>query len=362
MEKPSWGEVFSDTINTGIYIIEPEILDYIPFSENFDFAKDLFPLLMKKKIDLMACNLEGYWRDVGNPESYREVYDDILNHKVNFNIHGKEQKYYDGVLYSDEICKLDKSIEITGTVLLGKNVKIGKNVKLNNVVIGDNVVIKSSCKIRNSVIWENVNIGKGVKLDNCIVCNNNIIDMNVTAKAGLILSEGCEVGELTIFQQDVVIWPDKKIEPASIVSNNLVLGNKYKNSIFEDGSVSGKSNVELSCEMVTKLAEAFASQFPVGSNIIVARDLNKSSRMLKRAFLGGLLSSGINVIDIKDAPQPVIRHELVNNDSIVGGANFKRCTIDTLSSEITLFKEDGMKINTSLSNTIEKAFFYRKIS
>lgn len=360
LEKPSWGEVFSDTINTGIYIIEPEILEHIPFNENFDFAKDLFPLLMKKKIALMACNLEGYWRDVGNPESYREVYDDILNHKVNFKIHGKHQDYYDGILYSDEVYKLDKSVEITGTVLLGKNVKIGKNVKLNNVVIGDNVVIKSSCKIRNSVFWENITLGRGAKLDNCIICNNNEIDINVTAKAGLILSEGCEVGELTVFQQDVVIWPDKKIEAASIVSNNLVLGNKYKNSIFEDGSVSGKSNVELSCEMVTKLAEAFASQFPVGSNIIVARDLDKSSRMLKRAFLGGLLSSGVNVIDIKDAPQPVIRYELVNNESIVGGANFKRCTIDTLSSEITLFNEDGMKINTSLSNTIEKAFFTEK--
>ncbi|MDY0233499.1 MAG: sugar phosphate nucleotidyltransferase, partial [Sulfurimonas sp.] len=339
LEKPSWGEVFSDTINTGIYIIEPEILEYIPQNENFDFAKDLFPLLMKKNIDLMACNLEGYWRDVGNPESYREVYEDILNHKVNFGIHGKRQEYYDGALYSDDIYELDKSVEITGTVLLGKNVKIGKNVKLNNVIIGDNVVIKSACKIRNSVFWENISVGRGAKLDNCIICNNNEIGINVTAKAGLILSEGCEVGELTTFQQDVVIWPDKKIEPASIVSNSLVLGSKYKNSIFEDGSVSGKSNVELSCEMVTKLAEAFASQYPIGSNIIVGRDHDKSSRMLKRAFLGGLLASGVNVIDIKGSPQPVIRHEIVNNDSIVGGANFKRCTIDTLGSEITLFNE-----------------------
>ena len=360
LEKPSWGEVFSDTINTGIYIIEPEILEHIPQNENFDFAKDLFPLLMKKNIDLMACNLEGYWRDVGNPESYREVYDDILNHKVNFNIHGKRQEYYDGVLYSDEGYELDKSVEITGTVLLGKNVKIGKNVKLNNVIIGDSVVIKSACKIRNSVFWENITVGRGAKLDNCIICNNNEIGINVTAKAGLILSEGCEVGELTTFQQDVVIWPDKKIEAASIVSNNLVLGNKYKNSIFEDGSVSGKSNVELSCEMVTKLAEAFASQYPIGSNIIVGRDHDKSSRMLKRAFLGGLLASGVNVIDIKGSPQPVIRHEIVNNDSIVGGANFKRCTIDTLGSEITLFNEDGMKISTSSSNAIEKAFFTEK--
>ncbi|MDY0233433.1 MAG: mannose-1-phosphate guanyltransferase, partial [Sulfurimonas sp.] len=63
---------------------------------------------------------------------------------------------------------------------------------------------------------------------------------------------------------------------------------------------------------------------------------------------------------IKGSPQPVIRHEIVNNDSIVGGANFKRCTIDTLGSEITLFNENGMKISTSSANAIEKAFFTEK--
>jgi len=360
LEKPSWGEVFSDTINTGIYIIEPEILEHIPAGENFDFAKDLFPLLMKKNIDLMACNLEGYWRDVGNPESYREVYDDIFNQKLNFKIHGIKQNYYDGVLYSDDTYELDKSIEITGTVILGKNVKIGKNVKLNNVVIGDNVVIKSSCKIRNSVLWDNINVGRSAKLDNCIICNNNELDKNITAKAGLILSEGCEVGELVIFQQDVVIWPDKKIEPAAIVNNNLVLGSKYKNSIFEEGSVSGQSNVELSCEMATKLAEAFGSQIPIGSSFIVGRDNDKSSRMLKRAFLGGLLSSGVNVIDIKLVPPSLLRYTIANNGNIAGGAHFKRCTQDTVSSEITLFNEEALRISTSSSNAIEKAFFTEK--
>lgn len=360
LEKPSWGEVFSDTINTGIYIIEPEILEYIPVNENFDFAKDLFPLLMKQKIELMAYNLEGYWRDVGNPESYREVYDDILSDKVNFKISGVQQKYPDGILYSDEKYELDKSIEIIGTVLFGKNVTIGKNVRLNNVVIGDNVEIKASCKVSNSVFWENISIGKNTKLDNCIICNNNVLDKNITAKAGLILAENCEVGELATFQQDVVIWPEKKIEAASIVSHNLVLGSKYKNSIFENGSVSGRSNIELSCEMATKLAEAFASQLPIGSKVIVGRDQDKSSRMLKRAFLGGLLSAGINVIDIKAVPPSVLRHEIINNSSIVGGAHFKRCTFDTVSSEITLFNEEALRISSGSSNAIEKAFFTEK--
>ena len=357
LEKPSWGEVFSDTINTGIYILEPEILDYIPVGENYDFAKDLFPLLMKKEIPLMACNLSGYWRDVGNPESYRDVYEDILGDKVNFKIDGFKTTYPEGVLYSAVEYELDESVEIVGTVLLDKGVTIKKGVKLNNVVIGKNVVIGQNSKIKDSVFWEDIVVGNNAKLTNCLICNNNKINKNVTVKAGLILAQGCEVGELASFEQDVIIWPDKKIESAAIVSHSLVLGSKYKNSIFENGSVFGKSNVELSCEMATKLAEAFGAQLPVGSRVVVGRDEDRSSRMLKRAFLGGLLSAGIDVLDLKSAPPSVLRYTLANDPGLAGGAHFKRCTVDSVSSEITLFNEEAIRVDNNASKAIEKAFF-----
>ncbi len=360
LEKPSWGEVFSDTINTGIYIIEPEILNYIPENKNFDFAKDLFPLLMQSEIPLMGYSLDGYWRDVGNPESYREVFEDILDNKLSFKIPGITQSYPDGILYSDTPYKFDKSIEIIDNVVLGKNVTIEENVKLNNVVIGDNVHISSGTQIRNTVIWENVSIGKNNRLNNTVICNDNNIGKNVNAKAGLILAEGCEIGELVSFEQDVIIWPEKSIEAASIVSHNLVWGNRYKNSIFQNGTVTGKSNIELSCDMATKLAEAFASQLPVGSKVIVGRDYDKNSRMLKRAFLGGLLSAGINVFDLKNTPPSVLRYTIANDANIVGGAYFRQGLVDPTSSMITLYDEDAIGINTNTSKEIEKAFFREK--
>jgi mannose-1-phosphate guanylyltransferase/phosphomannomutase len=312
---------------------------------------------MKKEIELMGYSLSGYWRDVGNPESYREVYEDILNHSVKFNISGHKKEYPDGVLYSSVEYTLDPSVEIIGTVVLDENVTLEKGVKLNNVVIGKNVTIGQESKIRNSIFWEDIVVEKNAKFDNCLICNNNVINKNVTAKAGLILAQGCDVGELASFEQDVIIWPDKKIEAAAIVSHSLILGSKYKNSIFENGSVSGKSNIELSCEMATKLAEAFASQLPIGSKVIVGRDNDKSSRMLKRAFLGGLLSAGVNVVDIKSVPPSVLRYTLANDGSLVGGAHFKRAINDSVSSEITLFNEEALRVDNNSSNKIEKAFF-----
>lgn len=357
LEKPSWGEVFSDTINTGIYIIEPEILDYIPKNENYDFSKDLFPSLMREGIEIMAGYAKGYWRDVGNPESYRNVYEDILAKKIDFKIAGATTHFPDGILYSESTYDLDESIEIIGTVVLGKNVSLAKGVKLKNVVIGNDVTIGKECKIRNSVIWNDVHIGRNVALDSCVICNNNEIGKNVTANEGMILAEGCEIGQLVKIEHDVTIWPDKIIEDAAIVSNNLILGNKYKNSIFEHGKVIGQSNVELSCEMTTKLAEAFGAQLPVGSTVVLSRDYHKSSRMLKRAFLSGLLSSGINVIDYRDIPSSVLRFNLASHDHYLAGVHFRQKFNKPGTTVLTFYNHEALRINNEMAKKIEKAFF-----
>ncbi|HEX5711480.1 MAG TPA: sugar phosphate nucleotidyltransferase [Sulfuricurvum sp.] len=357
LEKPSWGEVFSDTINTGIYVIEPEILDYIPKNENFDFAKDLFPLLMRQGIELMAGYADGYWRDVGNPESYRDVYEDILAGKIKFKLGGEAVKYPDGVLICEEDNTLDDNVEVVGIVVIGKNVMVKRGSKLNNVVIGDNVSIGSSSKISNTVIWNDVEIGKNARMDGCVICNNNHIGKNVTAKSGLILAQGCAIGELVTVEKDVTIWPDKVIEDASIVSRSVILGSRYKNSIFEDGMVIGKSNVELSCEMATKLAEAFGAQLPVGSTVLVSRHYDKSSRMLKRAFLGGLLASGVDVVDYNAIPSAVMRCSLSSHDHYIAGVHFHQKIDDPTSSVITFYNSEGLRINNDVAKKIEKSFF-----
>jgi len=360
LEKPSWGEVFSDTINTGIYVIEPEILDYIPGEESFDFAKDLFPLLMSEGIDLMSYDAKGYWRDVGNPDSYREVYGDIFKQKIKVALPGRKIEYPDGVLYLEGENEIDASVEIIDTVIIGRGVKIGRNVRLHNVSIGDNVTIGPETKLRNSVLWHDISIGQKCVLDNSIVCNDTQMGDMVTAKAGVILSEGCDVGKLAVFDQDVTVWPHKTIEATSIVNKNVVWGNKYKNSIFENGSVIGKSNVEISCEMACQLAEAFAAQLPLGSSVIVGRDHSKSARMLKRAFLGGLLSGGINILDLKAMPPAVVRYNLGLKEGLTAGVYFRQNVFDPTSVEFTFFTEEGLRIDSDMAKSVEKAFFQQK--
>lgn len=91
LEKPSWGEVFSDTVNTGIYILEPEILQYIPPDTVFDFSRELFPKLLRDKQGIFGCVLSGYWCDIGNCDMYYQVHLDILDGKVKIEIDGSRQ-------------------------------------------------------------------------------------------------------------------------------------------------------------------------------------------------------------------------------------------------------------------------------
>jgi mannose-1-phosphate guanylyltransferase/phosphomannomutase len=355
LEKPGWGEVFSDTINTGIYVIEPEILDYIPDNIPFDFSKDLFPKLMKEGITLYGYNAKGYWRDVGNPESYREVNKDILKEKVKIDFEGEKLVYPSGVLYT-KTKDLPASLEVVGRVVLDENVKLEENIILENVVVGKNCHIGKNTYIKDSVLWWDIKIGNNCKFLNSVICNNNIIENNVRAEHGVIIAEGCEIKDNVAFEKDVIIWPNKLIEEGSIISSNLIWGDKWKSSLFEGGKVSGRTNIELSNEMAAKLAASFGSILPLGKTILMSRDYHRASRMLKRSFLGGLLGSGLNVIDLKLMPLPVMRFLLSNTDAI-GGVHFRQSPENPTITEILFYDNDGLLIDTNTEKSIERIFF-----
>src|SRR6187397_166101 len=88
LEKPSWGQVFSDTINTGIYVMEPEVLKHVPGDRPYDFSKELFPLLLEMGRPLYGHVLDGYWQDIGTIDQYRQANFDALDERVQLNVGG----------------------------------------------------------------------------------------------------------------------------------------------------------------------------------------------------------------------------------------------------------------------------------
>lgn len=357
LEKPSWGEVFSDTVNTGIYILHPSVLGYIPEGANYDFGKDLFPNLMKENFGLWGCTLRGYWRDVGNPESYREVQKDLLGGKVELLYRGVKQNIEGANLYLEEGATYSSNARFEGTVILGKDVKIDSDAFIKDSVIGDKTVIKTGVAIEDCVIWKNSIIGEKSKINNSVICDSNTFGKKVNILKGSIIAEGCEIGDLVSFERDVIVWPEKVVEEASIVSNNIVWGGKYKSSLFENGIVKGRTNVEFSCEMAIRLAESFASMLPVGGVIYLSHDYNKSSKMLKDAFLAGVESSGVSVVELGVVPSNIARFAIKEDDKAMAGVHFRQSAKNQMETEALFFTNEGLYIDTNTGKNCERVFF-----
>ncbi|MDE7169222.1 MAG: NTP transferase domain-containing protein [Mucispirillum sp.] len=356
LEKPGWGEVFSDTINTGIYVFEPEILNYIPENKNFDFSKDLFPSIMASGTPIYGFNAKGYWRDVGNPDSYRTSLLEIASGMVKLPFEGEKKEFPEGVLYHGKNFKMDKSSRISGVVVVGDDCVIEEECEVSDCSLGNGCSVGAKTNLSKSILWDGVTIGSDCGITNAVLCDNVRVGVRVKCDHGVIIAEGTKVGNGVVFEKDIMVWPDKQIEEGSIVSSNLIWGDKWKNAIFEGGKVSARTNIELSSEMAAKLGAAFGSLLPQGSKILTSRDYHKASRMLKRAFLGGLLSTGVNAVDLKMEALPAMRYKL-STFGEVGGVHFRQSPSDPTHTEILFFNESGESIDSGVEKNLERAFF-----
>ncbi|MBE0617331.1 MAG: mannose-1-phosphate guanyltransferase, partial [Proteobacteria bacterium] len=357
LEKPGWGEVFSDTVNTGIYVLEPEVFRQIPAGRPFDFSKDLFPIFLRDNIPIYGYNASGYWRDVGDTDSYREAVREILEGKVGLTFPGQPRPVDEGTVWVEgEGVLLPRDLRCRGAVVLARGVSLGAGVTLHNAVLGEQCRVGDGAELENANLWKRCTVGVGARLRNVVLCDDVVAGDEVRIEKGAVVAEGTEIGHGASFEKDIMVWPNKKVEAGSVLSANLVWGDKWKKSVFEGGSVQGRTNVELSPEFAAKMGAALGSVLPRGSHILVGRDYLRSSRMLKRAFLGGILSTGVNVHDIKMVPVPVQRYKL-SSFGEVAGVYFQQSTAGSRNTEIVFYDENGNVVDSGLEKSIERLFF-----
>lgn len=358
LEKPGWGEVFSDTINTGIYVLEPEVLDRIPEDTNRDWSKDIFPGLLAEGAALYGCRQSGYWADIGNTEAYLETCRDIFAGRVAVEL-GEPVAGRGGArvfLGADTLVAEEQLARMEGMVVVGDNTQVVGGARLKNCIIGRNCVIEDDAELVDCVLWDNVYVKPGCRLTGAVVGSRVRLGRGVTAEEGTVIGDETNVGDEVLLRQHVKIWPGKSIESGSIVSANLIWGDKWRKTLFEGAAVRGLTNVELSPEFCAKLGAAYGSTLPRGSFILSARDGVRSSRMLKRSFIGGLLSAGINVRDLKQSALPMMRYKL-STFGEVGGVHFRQAEDDPVATEIIFYDADGLELSSSMAKGIERLFF-----
>ncbi len=354
LEKPSWGEVFSDTVNTGIYIIEPEVLDYIPYKKNFDFSKDLFPLLLEKGEPIYGYIAPGYWKDIGNIDEYRYAHYDILNGNVRVEIPGKRLDLMGRDVFLGNNVELGENIDWRGGVIIGNNVKIGSQVKLHNVIIGDNCVIEDGANIEGAIIWAGTIVKQGATIKESIIGFNCEIGKKSYIAERVVISDEVIIGDEATVKSNVKIWPSKKVEDGALLSHSLIWGEKWSRNLFGRYGINGLANVEITPEFATKLGAVFGATLGKSSIVATSRDADKTSRLINRAIISGLLSVGVNVYDLRVTPLPVVRY-FIRSQGLAGGIH---TSLDNPRELLLRFLDNkGSDLPVNKQKSIERLFF-----
>lgn len=353
LEKPTWGEVFSDTINTGIYIIEPDVLKLIPFQKEFDFSKNLFPAMLEQDMGLYGYITDGYWRDIGNLNEYQEAHLDLLDDKVKLGCEGNRV----GSAYVGNGTLIETSIEnLQGKVLIGKNCKIGKNVKIIKSVIGNDCVIEDGTIIRNSVIWADTKIGKGAELTSCVIGKWCTIGNYAIINDNVFISDKCIIGTESKLAPNIKLWPGKEVEDGAILTRSLVWEDKWLKDLFTDARITGLSNIEMNPEFGAKIGAAFGGLVGKGKTVLMSRDADNVSRMMNRAIMCGLMSAGVDVGDLRAVSIPILRQEL-RTGKHAGGIHVRKSPFDKNLTDIIFFDSNGKDLPAGKTKSLERLFF-----
>ncbi|MEA5601458.1 sugar phosphate nucleotidyltransferase, partial [Nostoc sp. UHCC 0252] len=354
LEKPSSSEIFSDTVNTGTYILEPEVLEYLPPNIECDFSKDLFPLLLAKDEPMYGYIAQGYWCDVGHLDAYREAQYDALDGKVNLDCAYKEVSHE---LWVGQNTYIDQTAVIETPAVIGDNCRIGARVQIEGgTVIGDNVTIGADANLKRPIVWNGAFIGEEAALSACVISRGARVDRRAQVLEAAVVGSLSTVGEEAQISPGVRVWPSKKIESGAVLNINLIWGNTAQRNLFGQRGVQGLANIDITPEFAVKLGSAYGSTLKPGSKVTVSRDQRNVSRMVTRSLIAGLMSVGIDIQNLDATAIPIAR-TVIPTMSVAGGIHVRVHPDRPDYILIEFMDVKGINITKALEKKIEGAYF-----
>lgn len=355
LEKPSWGEVASDTVNTGIYVLEPEVLDLIPAGQSYDWSTQVFPHMLEQDMPIYGYVPDGYWCDIGNFSEYRRATADVLRGKVfDTRTFGK---HIGGDIWVGENVSIAPDAQLYGPIYLGNEVQIKSGVVMRGpAVLRDHTIVDNRAQIDRSIVWRNCYIGEDAELRGAIVARQCSIKAKAALFEGVVLGEATVIGEGAVVHAGAKLWPEKEVEPGAVVKSSIIWGSQGRRVLFGRYGVTGVVNVDLTPEFAARLGAAFGATLPRGSLVTINRDGHAGSRMLKRAVIAGLPSAGVHVHDLQTVPIPVARFYTRTTDA-ASGVHVRISPFDQRVVDIRFFDSEGMNLSKHDERNIERVFF-----
>lgn len=353
LEKPSWGQVFSDTINTGIFVLEPEIFEHIATDRPVDFSSEVFPALLDQRLPLFGAVADGYWEDVGTLEAYVSAHKDILDQLVAVEVPGFEVS---GGVWVGEGAEVHPDAVIDGPAVIGDNARVEAGVRLAEyAVLGANVKVRADARVHRSIVQDNAYLGEGVRLAGAVVGRACDVRRGARCEDGSVLGDECFIGEDAVIGPGVKVYPFKTVEAGAVVNTSIVWESRGARSLFAERGVRGLANVDITPEFAARLAMAFGTTLKKDATVVTSRDSSRSARMLKRAMMAGLNSAGINTADLEVASVPVTRFQSGRPDNSAG-LTVRLVPDDPQQVEIRFFDAHGADLDDDGRRKVERYF------
>jgi mannose-1-phosphate guanylyltransferase/phosphomannomutase len=353
LEKPSWGQVFSDTINTGIYVLEPEVLKHIPTDRPYDFSKELFPLLLEMGRPIYGHVFDGYWQDIGNLDQFRQANIDALEERVRLEIPGIRIR---GNVWLGDGVDLDDLDAIEGPAYLGSYCRIARGAKVGpHSVLATSVTVRERGRVVRSIVDSSTYIGRSADVEGAIVGRGCDLRAHVRVHEGVAIGDEVTIGAESVILPGVRIYPFKEVETGSQLHESLIWESRGTTRVFGKQGVAGMVNVDLTPDVAVRLAAALGSALKRGARIVASREGAAACRMIKRAMISGVSSTGVNVADLRVSPAAVARH-LVKAEAYDAGFHVGVSPNDPEVIRIQFFEPPGVEMSAAMQKEVEKHF------
>jgi mannose-1-phosphate guanylyltransferase/phosphomannomutase len=353
LEKPGWGQVFSDTINTGIYVLEPEVLKHVPRNRPYDFSKELFPLLLEMGRPIYGHVCDGYWQDIGNLDQYRQANFDALDERVRLQVPGIRIR---GNVWIGEGVDLDRIEEIEGPAFIGSDCRIASDAAVDPYsVLAPGVTLRESARVTRSIVDAGTYIGRAAIVEGAVVGRACDIRTHARLHEGVAIGDEVIVGDQSVIYPGVRIYPYKEVEYGAQVHESLIWESRASTRLFARNQVTGLVNVDVTPEVAVRFGAALGTALKRGSRVVATRESAAAYRLVKRAVMSGLNSAGVQVVDLRTLPSPVGKHWL-NAQNLDAAFHVGSSQADPEAIQISIFERPGIAISAGLQREVEKHY------
>ena len=332
IEKPGWSMAVSDRVNTGMYILEPDVWEGFGPGEKFDFSMDVFPKLMERGRQIFGMTTESYWCDIGGSEQYVAAHRDIFDGKCRIEL--PDAKLINGI-YAEDGARIAEGCLVKGPCYLGANSAVEKGASVEAyTVLGSGTTIGEGASVRRSVLWKDVDVHARAELRGAVVCDRASIGRGASVFEHAVVSEESRVLAGATVKSGVKIWPQKSVEEGATMTRDCRWSDCAP-PVF-NGCLAEGSRYELTGERICRLGRAMACVVGEWGYVAAASDGTRSGHMAKTAFIAGLLEGGCDVYDMGKTVLPAARNgakALTSNGGVYAGRDGDRVYLHLLDGK-----------------------------